>query len=397
MNPEFQPQITQMNTDDPAAEKHLRSSVPSAAKKEPAPKISVIVPVYKVEKYLPECIESVLAQTFTDFELILVDDGSPDNSGAICDAYAARDPRIRVFHKKNGGVVSARMHGLANSSGAYVIFLDGDDTWTKTALTGLFSIASESGADFVRGGFFYEAENKEIRRVVSPNFQGAFDVDNLLKRQFKTLFDYTAMCVGGNLYRKEIAHGAMNDVGNVRINHSEDGLFAAAAFLRSRKIAFVRDPFYYYLQREGSAVHRFNPHVVEAQDGFCRAMEKILRASSRLSEDRIREIMREHAFNSCAYVFGMLRKAPCLKDMRRMLERLHASEFFISSRSTASSQRMKRRVMILLMSDGVLMECARIFLSIIRTPSINEKNTNTGGIGGSTLCAKCLQKGQTDA
>ncbi len=141
MNPEFQPQITPMNTDDPAAEEHLRSSVPSAAKEEHSPKISVIVPVYKVEKYLPECIESVLAQTFTDFELILVDDGSPDNSGAICDAYVARDPRIRVFHKENGGVTSARRLGVERSRGEWISFVDSDDKLFPNALRDLTTAA----------------------------------------------------------------------------------------------------------------------------------------------------------------------------------------------------------------------------------------------------------------
>ena len=81
------------------------------------PKISIIVPVYKVERYLPHCIDSILAQTFTDFELLLIDDGSPDNSGKICDEYAAKDTRIRVFHKDNGGVSSARNFGLDNANG----------------------------------------------------------------------------------------------------------------------------------------------------------------------------------------------------------------------------------------------------------------------------------------
>lgn len=84
------------------------------------PKISVIVPVYKVEKYIDKCIESILSQTFKDFELILVDDGSPDSSGAICDQYAQKDARIRVFHKKNGGVSSARNKGIDNARGEYI-------------------------------------------------------------------------------------------------------------------------------------------------------------------------------------------------------------------------------------------------------------------------------------
>lgn len=91
------------------------------------PKISVIVPVYNTEKYLHRCIDSILAQTFTDFELLLIDDGSKDNSGVICDEYAAKDSRVRVFHKENGGVSSARNQGLDNASGEWVFFVDSDD------------------------------------------------------------------------------------------------------------------------------------------------------------------------------------------------------------------------------------------------------------------------------
>ena len=93
-----------------------------------SPKISVIVPVYNVEQYLPRCIDSILAQTFTDFEVLLIDDGSTDESGKICDEYAKKDSRIRVFHKKNGGVSSARNTGLDNAHSEWVAFVDSDDT-----------------------------------------------------------------------------------------------------------------------------------------------------------------------------------------------------------------------------------------------------------------------------
>ena len=91
------------------------------------PKVSIIVPVYKAEKYLNRCIDSILAQTFTDWELLLIDDGSPDRSGDICDEYAKKDTRIRVFHKKNGGVSSARNAGLDVAKGQWVVFVDSDD------------------------------------------------------------------------------------------------------------------------------------------------------------------------------------------------------------------------------------------------------------------------------
>lgn len=98
------------------------------------PKISVIVPVYKVEQYIGRCIESILAQTFRDFELILVDDGSPDNSGTICDEYADKDNRIKVIHKKNGGVSSARNAGIEVATGEWLCFVDSDDVIDETYL-----------------------------------------------------------------------------------------------------------------------------------------------------------------------------------------------------------------------------------------------------------------------
>ena len=100
-----------------------------------APKISVIVPVYKAEKYLQKCVDSILGQTFRDFELLLIDDGSPDGSGAICDEYAKKDSRVRVFHKENGGVSSARNKGIDEAKGEWISFLDADDYWTESHLS----------------------------------------------------------------------------------------------------------------------------------------------------------------------------------------------------------------------------------------------------------------------
>ena len=96
--------------------------------------ISIIVPVYKAEKHLSECIDSIISQTYENFELILIDDGSPDNSGKICDEYAEKDKRIRAIHKENGGVSSARNTGLDNASGEYITFIDSDDFVDKQYL-----------------------------------------------------------------------------------------------------------------------------------------------------------------------------------------------------------------------------------------------------------------------
>lgn len=116
--------------------------------------ISIIVPVYNAEKYLHQCVNSVLSQTFTDFELLLINDGSTDGSGAICDEYAAIDARVRVFHKENTGVSETRNIGIDNSKGDYVIFCDSDDYWYEsTALEFLYKISVRYDLDIVRGEY----------------------------------------------------------------------------------------------------------------------------------------------------------------------------------------------------------------------------------------------------
>lgn len=99
---------------------------------------SVIVPIYKVEKYLPDCVNSILNQTYKDFELLLVDDGSPDNCPQMCDDFALKDSRIRVIHKKNGGLVSARNIGIKNAKGKYICYVDGDDTVDEKLLESIY-------------------------------------------------------------------------------------------------------------------------------------------------------------------------------------------------------------------------------------------------------------------
>ncbi len=113
------------------------------------PKISIIVPVYKGEQFLNECIDSILAQTYTDFELILLDDGSPDNSGKICDNYAHRDSRVRVIHKTNEGINATRKRGVEEAKGEWIVFCDNDDSMPQDAIENL--MAESEGTDLVIG------------------------------------------------------------------------------------------------------------------------------------------------------------------------------------------------------------------------------------------------------
>lgn len=145
-------------------------------------KFSIIVPIYNVEKYIEECVDSVLKQTYTDFELILVDDGSPDNSSAICDAYALKDDRIVVLHKENGGLSDARNAGIKASKGDYVIFIDGDDFWhTTSALEKIADFLEKNKTHIVQFGheMYIHSEDRIIKgadRNYSSNNGKPFDL-----------------------------------------------------------------------------------------------------------------------------------------------------------------------------------------------------------------------------
>lgn len=140
------------------------------------PKISIIVPVYKAEKYIRKCLDSIIAQTFSDWECILVDDGSPDASGAICDEYAAADSRFRVIHKENGGVSSARQKGLDTAVGEYIIHVDSDDWIENEMLSELYSTAQDNDADIVICDFFLDTLNSSEYACQKPKSLQSVDI-----------------------------------------------------------------------------------------------------------------------------------------------------------------------------------------------------------------------------
>lgn len=136
------------------------------------PEFSIIVPIYKVEPYLPQCIDSILAQTYADFELILVDDGSPDNCGKICDEYAAKDSRIKVIHQRNSGVTIARKTGVANTTGEYVVWVDGDDYIGASLLKTIHDVITEYKPDMVAFGFKRVRDDGSVIRSATNDLPG---------------------------------------------------------------------------------------------------------------------------------------------------------------------------------------------------------------------------------
>lgn len=211
-----------------------------------SPKISIIVPVYKVEQYLPKCIDSILAQTYQDWELLLIDDGSPDNSGKICDESAHKDERIRVFHKDNGGVSSARNLGLDYAEGDYVMFVDSDDWLSNDCLQTCVFELDKNKLDALQFGFTSVTANNEKQLVKISS--SILDGEQYIKH------NNFNVCVGGGIYKREII-----EKNKIRfplvLKLAEDQIFVLSFFKKTVRIKYLERAMYYYLQRSDSAVH----------------------------------------------------------------------------------------------------------------------------------------------
>ena len=167
------------------------------------PEISVIVPVYKAEQYLERCVKSILEQTYQNFELILVDDGSPDNSPSLCDKWAEKDSRVQVLHKENGGASSARNAGLKKASGNWIAFADSDDWLDRTALKTLYDLANQYNVPMAIGGMRVVQEYTDAQTVAKQKTVVLSRAD-LMSRFFRLNGEPDTHSVCATLIRRDI-------------------------------------------------------------------------------------------------------------------------------------------------------------------------------------------------
>ena len=218
------------------------------------PFFSIIVPVYNVAQYLKGCLDSVLAQTYPNWECLCVDDGSTDESSAILDEYAQKDPRFRIFHKKNGGVGSARNCGVANACGDYVLFLDGDDAFVVTSFSALQSILKSSPVDILA---FRSLRVKEHYAFVNAPLKGnaiSNVYDMTIPHDIRMVFKCYAiggLLAWGACYRK----GLIDSIPFKQMPNGEDVLFGTETIGKAKTFANTTLMCYSYLNRVGSAVH----------------------------------------------------------------------------------------------------------------------------------------------
>lgn len=209
--------------------------------------VSVIVPVYNVQDYLPKCIDSIINQTYKNLEIILVDDGSTDSSGIICEKYERKDNRIRVIHQANAGLSSARNAGLDIAKGDFISFVDSDDYIHKDMLAAMVKKSTEVQADIaICNYYFVDSKGKIIEHDSTIQNETVVSQDRIMELLSKGWLPSVMSC--SKLYKRSIFNNLRFPVGRIH----EDDFLAHKIMAHAEKILLIPNFFYYYLQREGS-------------------------------------------------------------------------------------------------------------------------------------------------
>lgn len=256
------------------------------------PKVSIIVPVYNVERYLAECLDSIMAQTMPDWEAILIDDGSTDNSGIICDEYAAKDDRFQVIHKENGGAASAKNAGLDHVTGGYIAFLDSDDTvssiWLETCMIAC------SGADVVEYAFdrHYVTGYESVPSILCASFSAESYLSQYIENWQCSLF-------WNKIFRSEL-------LAKVRFRKErrciDDEFFTYKAVSEAANIIRISDVLYHYRQRKSSAVAGQKNGLQKTDDTLEMVLERYQWIKKRFGS--LRKKYLQHQVDNMFYVFS---------------------------------------------------------------------------------------------
>lgn len=274
------------------------------------PKASLIIPVYNVEKYIHQCLDSAINQTLDDIQIVLVDDGSPDNCPEILDKYASNDSRITVLHKQNGGVSAARNDGIEKATGEYIFFCDSDDFLEANALELMYNKALETGADIVISDF------RETTGLYKKMFSNEFttrDTDTLQvlqnsvfpkgRSRLKSREFQWGYCLGApwhHLIRKTLIDKNQLKFDPYLRGMFDDGVFMLEVFQHAKCVSYISQVTYNYRIVEGSLTHRFNPNILNT---YARIYERIDAFSAKYKKDK--------TFREAYYtrVFGYLNKS----------------------------------------------------------------------------------------
>lgn len=229
-------------------------------------KVSIIVPIYNVAPYLDECINSIRSQTYENIEILLIDDGSTDSSGTLCEQYAKEDARIRVFHQSNRGVVAARGLGVEHATGEYISFVDGDD---KIEPNMVQVLAEQIGdADLASSGVYKYIAPKQIVNCVDSYESGVYEGEkygdflrSMLYDKKTYAFQRFTPWLCNKLFRRELVQAIYYKL-DTNIRHTEDAVFVYMYLLKSKSVVITKELLYHYLYRESSVCHSVNESML---------------------------------------------------------------------------------------------------------------------------------------
>ena len=259
-------------------------------------KISVIVPIYNVENYLKKCIHSIVNQTYKNLEIILVDDGSPDNCGQICDDYAKKDTRIKVIHKKNGGLSDARNAGLEVCTGDYISFVDSDDWIEFNTYEIMMKNMNEYNGDIVVSNINYVYKDK-VKSKYSEDKIRCFNKEEAMKELIKD--GLVQAVVWNKLYKRVFIDNLRFKVGKL----NEDEFFTYKICAKAERIVYIPDALYQYRQREDSIMGTYSLKRLDSVDAIYERLQFIKNKFPSLYKDEKLTLC-----NTCIYNYQMILK-----------------------------------------------------------------------------------------
>lgn len=285
---------------------------------------SILVPVYQVEDYVEECIQSVLKQTYQNWELILVDDGSRDRSGEICDRYAEQYENIHVYHKENRGQLHTRIYALERAKGMYCVFLDSDDMLKEHALEMLRQTIEKYDCDCVIYGYERVLDGQVVERT-TEDACCITDKRDLYRKVFLRAFEYSSLC------RKAVRKSIFQNIDYDAYYHivvSEDLLQSLEVFKESRKVAFIEDRLYLYRLRHGSITESLGK---DDYSGYVPVLEEVLRflqEQELFTEEDFIQYRSSCMIFICSYIYAVSLFSVPMEDRIRIFSQLKQSAYY---------------------------------------------------------------------
>ena len=329
-------------------------------------KVSIIIPIYNTEPFLQECFDSVLAQTYKDFEVLLIDDGSTDNSSQICDIYVNLDPRFRKYRKSNGGLSSARNYGLKWAKGDYVIFLDADDFWCdRTFLEKMVDVALATNADIVRGELKeVNINGEDILGYKVPASRIAYSEQILNSADFLEHIMCQDFFVVLSLYKRQIISNIYFDETH---NYQEDIEFHIRLFLNDLRCVYTPICFYAYRKRAGSLTTEIN--VNKLKFSFLLA-DIYYKYSIITSNNKVRSLYQEKSIMMYYWTMGTLAEDPYYRQRRYIIQNLRLRSLQLRTRNRVLNNKIwNRATVVSLVSPqlGVVLLRFKNYVSALRS------------------------------